>query len=208
MSSLINSSINTPSIIKIQALWRGYLYKKGWIEVDCLREISKSNEKMKKALIKSKANQDWRCYTYSKAARPFILKILKNFTCLSNSCCELIQVLYIKSIEEIIPNLNKATFKYELSIAAANIITKNVRRSNRLVIELKYINKYRNNLLKFKKKCEDKTISYYNYLPGNTLSLDIRSKIISFISSVPMFIWEGKNRKLIHKELVKYKCKD
>ena len=201
MSSLL--TINISSIIKIQALWRGYLHKKGWIEVDCLREISKSNEKMKKALIKSKA-QDWRCYTYSKAARPFILKILKNFTCLSNSCWETIQVLYIQSIKEIIPNLNKATFKYELSIAAANS-TKNVPRSNRLVIELKYINKYRNNLLKFKKKCEDKTISYYNYLPGNTLPLDIRSKIISFISSVPMFIWEGKNRKFIHKELVKYK---
>ena len=206
MSSLLNPSINISSIIKIQALWRGYLHKKGWIGVDCSQEISTSQEKMKKALIKSKA-QDWRCYTCSKAVRPFILKILKNFTCLSNSCCELIQVLYIKSIKEMIPDLNKGTIAYEISIAAANS-TNNVCRSNRLVIELKYINKFINNLLKFKKKCEDKTISYYNYLPGNTLPLDIRSKIISFISSVPMFIWEGKNRKLIHKELVKYKCKD
>uniref|UniRef100_A0A6C0J9I0 Uncharacterized protein n=1 Tax=viral metagenome TaxID=1070528 RepID=A0A6C0J9I0_9ZZZZ len=28
MTSLINQSINKPSIIKIQALWRGYIYKK------------------------------------------------------------------------------------------------------------------------------------------------------------------------------------
>lgn len=122
-------------------------------------------------------------YEKVKAVRPLFLKFLRLYEDMEKDFAwnELIQVAYIKTTMEFLPE----------------------------VVDLKqqnnYIKKFEKNLLKFKKICEDTTISYYNYLPGNKLPLDVRSKIISFISPVPMFQGHGKDRAIICKTLKRSK---
>ena len=49
-----------------------------------------------------------------------------------------------------------------------------------------YLKKFQKNLKKVKKLCENSSISYYNFLPGYKVPLEIRSHIVSFISPVHM----------------------
>jgi hypothetical protein len=139
-----------------------------------LESIKKSYNKLKKMML-GKSTTSEKC----RAMRPYILKLLRLFDDLEKDSAwnELIQVAYIKTTMEFLPEL----------------------------VHLKqqggYIKKFENNLLKFKKICEDTSIHYYNYLPGNKLPLDVRSKIISFISPVPMFKGHGKDRSIISKTL-------
>ena len=141
-----------------------------------LESIQKSNNKLKKNILgKSKSEK-------CRAMRPFILKLLRLFDDLEKDFAwnELIQVAYIKITMEFLP---------EVVDWGQN----------------DYIKKFEKNLRKFKKICEDTTIGYYNYLPGNKLPLDVRSKIISFISPVPMFQGHGKDRAIICKTLKRSK---
>ena len=141
-----------------------------------LESIQKSNNKLKKMILgKSKSKK-------CRAVRPFILKLLRLFDDLEKDFAwnELIQVAYIKITMEFLP---------EVVDWGQN----------------DYIKKFEKNLRKFKKICEDTTIGYYNYLPGNKLPLDVRSKIISFISPVPMFQGHGKDRAIICKTLKRSK---
>ena len=119
-------------------------------------------------------------YEKCRVVRPYVLKVLRLFTDLEKEMAwsEFIQVLYVKSIKDFLPVLNEEINKYKKSIKWYG--GKNNKR------RLKYLNIFKKNLLNVKKKCEDSTIAYYNYLPGNKLPLDVRSKIISFISPVPI----------------------
>ena len=142
-----------------------------------LKSIQKSNNKLKKMMIgKSKSGK-------CRAMRPFILKLLRLFDDLEKDFAwnELIQVAYIKTTMEFLPEV--VDWKQQRG----------------------YIKKFEKNLRKFKKICEDTTIHYYNYLPGNKLPLDVRSKIISFISPVPMFQGHGKDREIVCRTLERNK---
>lgn len=130
----------------------------------------------------SRMNKKSAVTVYEKCCivRPYILKILRLFTYLEKEIVwsEFIQVLYVKSIKGFLPVLNEEINRYKKSIKWYG------GENNKH--DLNYLIKFKKNLLKIKKKCENSTIDYYNYLPGNKLPLDVRSKIISFISPVPM----------------------
>ena len=138
-----------------------------------LESMKKSNNKLKKNILGK--SQSEKC----RAMRPYILKLLRLFDDLEKdfSWNELIQVAYIKITMEFLPEIVHCKQQGG------------------------YIKKFEKNLRKFKKICEDTTIHYYNYLPGNKLPLDVRSKIISFISPVPMFKGHGKDCAIISKTL-------
>lgn len=138
-----------------------------------LKIVQKSHSKMNKRL-----ETDVKCYQKCRSTRPFILNILRIFNDLEKEFAwsAFIQVLYVKSTKDFLPALDKEIIK----IAFALLNTHNNENI------LSYLNKFKKNLLKIKKKCEDSTIMYYNYLPGNKLPLEIRTKIISFISPVPI----------------------
>lgn len=145
-----------------------------------LESIKKSNNKLKKMML-GKSTTPEKC----RAMRPYILKLLRLFDDMEKDFAwnELIQVAYIKITIEFLPEV---------------VDWKRKQQND-------YIKKFKNNLMKFKKICEDTTIGYYNYLPGNKLPLDVRSKIISFISPVPMFQGHGKDRAIICKTLKRSK---
>ena len=138
-----------------------------------LQSIMKSYSKMNKKSAST-------VYEKCSIIRPYILKILRFYSDLEKEMiwCEFIQVLYIKSIKGFLPVLNEEINRYERSIKWYG------GKNNKL--RLNYLIKFKKNLLKIKKNCENSTIDYYNYLPGNKLPLEVRSKIISFISPVPM----------------------
>mgnify|MGYP006089565011 CR=1 FL=1 len=138
-----------------------------------LESLQKSNSKMNKKLQGS-------VYEKCRGTRPYILKVLRLYDNLEKEIAwsDFIRVLYVKSIKDFIPVLNKEIPRYKRSIKWYG------GKNNKL--RLNYLINFKNNLLNIKKKCENSTIMYYNYLPGNKLPLEVRSKIISFISPVPM----------------------
>jgi len=137
-----------------------------------LQSIMKSYSNMNKKSASS-------VYEKCSIVRPYILKILRLYSDLEKEMiwCEFIQVLYVKSIKGFLPVLNEEINRYKSFKWYGGGNKKH---------DLNYLIKFKKNLLKIKKKCENSTIDYYNYLPGNKLPLDVRSKIISFISPVPI----------------------
>jgi len=141
----------------------------------------------------------------SKCLRPSILNILRNFEELGEDYdwCIFMHTLYTKIIIEFLPALIKeindyvhldrlesiGRFHNTLVVGGASKFDQDIwTLSWRLEMECDYMKKFRNNILSFKKKCEDLTIEYYYYLPGNKLPLDIRSYIVSFISPIPLLL--------------------
>jgi hypothetical protein len=144
---------------------------------------------LKKSTTKTTNALNDKCITtYGKcrAVRPLILKILKYFNNLEGeiACSDFILVVYNKLIKDFLPVVDKEILKLE-NYAAVGIILHTYWNGKKYIQE-NYLKKFKKNLLKLKKRCEDYTINYYNYLPGNKLPLDVRSNIISFISLVPM----------------------
>lgn len=134
-----------------------------------IETISKSQNKSIEMETKCKTTYD-KC----RATRPFILNILRYFDDME---CDIrwsnfLRVANNKTTKEFLPVLNSEIALLE------NLVP----FSKKYQIQSNYIKKFRKNILKLKKKCEQSTIHYYNYLPGNILPLDIRSHIISFIS--------------------------
>ena len=132
----------------------------------------------------------------SKCLRPSFLNILRNFEELGEDYdwCIFMHTLYTKIIIEFLPALIKEINDYVHldrmnSLEDELIFNQDIwTLSWRLELECRYMKKFRNNILSFKKKCEDLTIEYYYYLPGNKLPLDIRSHIVSFISPIPLLL--------------------
>tara|TARA_B100000795_G_scaffold257332_1_gene230482 strand:+ start:73 stop:606 length:534 start_codon:yes stop_codon:yes gene_type:complete len=151
--------------------------------------ILKSSKKTFQTLQNNQSHTTyWKC----RAARPLILKILRHFHDLEKEFAwnELLQVTYMKATKEFLPILDNVINKSDMYL-------KPYTTYRRWVDEVKYLNIFKKNLLKIKKKSEDTTIAYYNYLPGSKLPLDIRTKIVSFISLVPMFDGDGQDRKYV-----------
>tara|TARA_B100000795_G_scaffold195426_1_gene149594 strand:+ start:1285 stop:1752 length:468 start_codon:yes stop_codon:yes gene_type:complete len=145
-------------------------------------------EILKKTKKTTNALNDKCITTYGKcrAVRPLILKILKKFNNLEEKIqwSGFIRVVYNKLIKDFLPVVDKEIL--ELEDAASKGIILHTYWNGEKYIQENYLKKFKKNLLKLKKRCEDYTINYYNYLPGNKLPLDVRSNIISFISLVPM----------------------
>ena len=135
------------------------------------KSINESNSKTQKLLSTNKCRT---IHSRSLVVRPFILKILRHYDNLEMNAvwCKFLQVSYIKASKEFIPVLNKRIFSLK------DLMTSTKKRNN----EMKYLLMFKNNLLRLKKKCEDSTINYFNYLPGKKIPLEIRSHIVSFIS--------------------------
>tara|TARA_B110001450_G_C17457630_1_gene414770 strand:+ start:28 stop:468 length:441 start_codon:yes stop_codon:yes gene_type:complete len=139
-----------------------------------LKSILKSQKKANKILHSS---QVFITHKMSRALRPFILNILRNFTNLEKDIqfCQFMQSIYITTTKKYIPILNVEIIDYDMYSKCHGGV---------FIVHTKYIRKLIKNLLNLRKKCEDSTIAYYNYLPGNKLPLEIRRKIISYISLV------------------------
>lgn len=96
----------------------------------------------------------------------------------NTSWTQYIRVIYNKLVNIYIPLLDKTI----------------IQKSPGTVLRMNYdcytkneeLIAFKKNCLKLKKKCEESTINYYNYLPGSILPLNIRTKIINYISPVPM----------------------
>jgi hypothetical protein len=140
-----------------------------------LQIVKKSYSKMNKNLDKNTE-----CYQKCRSTRPFILKVLRFFNDIEKEIAwsRFIQVLYVKTVNDFLPVLNEEINRYKM----ANTMWSGPKTKH----ILNYLYKFKNNLLNIKKKCEDSTIVYYNYLPGNKLPIELRTKIISFISPVPI----------------------
>ena len=116
-------------------------------------------------------------YEKARAIRPLILKVLRLYPDLKNTpiYTEYLQVSYNKSKEWIveigpeIERLEKYAALFSLCQYQAN-----------------YLKKFQKNLKKIKKLCEETSISYYNFLPGYKVPLEIRGHIVGFISPVPL----------------------
>ena len=130
-----------------------------------IETMKKSHDKMQKA-----SNGCQSTYDKCRAARPFILNILRHYNDLEGDIkwSVFLRVAYTKATSEFIPVL-------DLRISELDRLESSQREGN-------YLKKFRKNLLKLKKKCEDSSIDYYNYLPGYKLPLDVRTHIIGFIS--------------------------
>jgi hypothetical protein len=155
--------------------------------------LKKSYDKMQKAINSFDTHFD-KC----RATRPFILKILRHFDDLEGDIqwSEFLRIAYFKVTKEFKPELDaKISELEELShYPTTSVPTTNpamavhwgwhdeIRGVSIIQYKSDYLKKFRKNLLKLKKKCEDSSIDYYNYLPGYKLPLDVRRHIIGFIS--------------------------
>jgi hypothetical protein len=111
------------------------------------------------------------CYERCKAMRPLILKLLRLFHAIEKDILWgiFIQGVYKKITMDFLPVLKKKLANNSSYPEIHNIV---------------YLKKFEKNLLKLKKKCEDASLKYYNYLPGEKLPLEVRSHIVSFISPI------------------------
>lgn len=118
-------------------------------------------------------------YNSSADLRRHFLEILRLYDVAEKDkfWTEYIRVIYIKLVKSYIPLLNKTIIQ---KTAIARNMTYDCYLKNEQLIAFK------KNCLKLKKKCEESTIEYYNYLPGKKLPLYIRTKIINYISPVPI----------------------
>jgi hypothetical protein len=130
-----------------------------------IETMIKSNKRLQKA-----TNGCYSTYDKCRATRPFILTILRNYDDLEGDIewSVFLRVAYTKATSDFLPVL-------DVRISELDGLGSSQREGN-------YLKKFRKNLLKLKKKCEDSSIDYYNYLPGNKLPLDVRTHIIGFIS--------------------------
>ena len=138
------------------------------------KNLKKSYDKMQKAIASCTKHYD-RC----RASRPFFLNVLRHYDDLEGDVkwSQFLRVAYFKVTKEFIPELDTEISKLKELSYPLNPNAEFVRCNSA------YLKKFRKNLLKLKKKCEDSSIGYYNYLPGYKLPLDVRSHIIGFISS-------------------------
>ena len=120
------------------------------------------------------------CYERCKALRPFILKLLRLFHVIEKDILWgiFIQIVYKKITMDFLPVLKKklGNYRHHQLLHKFSSYPKNHN--------ILYLRKFEKNLLKLKKKCEDSSLKYYNYLPGEKLPLEVRSHIVSFISPI------------------------
>ena len=139
--------------------------------------LKKSHDKMQKTMAFCTKHFD-KC----RATRPFILNILRHFDDLEGDIkwSEFLRVAYTKATRDFLPVLDAEISELE---ELSRIWYEEAGRVEQWVPnQTNYLKKFRKNLLKLKKKCEDSSIDYYNYLPGYKLPLDVRRHIIGFIS--------------------------
>ena len=134
-------------------------------------------------------------YQKSKCFRPSFLNILRNFDSLGKEYDWTIFICaaYKNMVNQLLPAINKEINEYvhldcvkpsEFTVSTTQDDKNITYLSYKLEAEMLYMKKFRNNILTFKKKCQDLSINYYNYLPGSQLPMDIRSHIVSFISPI------------------------
>ena len=121
-------------------------------------------------------------YEKCRATRPFILTILRHFDDLEGDMkwSKFLRVAYTKATIDFLPELDAEISELEELSRIWYNETGGVEQW--VPNQTNYLKKFRKNLLKLKKKCEDSSIDYYNYLPGYKLPLDVRTHIIGFIS--------------------------
>tara|TARA_B100000795_G_C22764980_1_gene425298 strand:- start:55 stop:519 length:465 start_codon:yes stop_codon:yes gene_type:complete len=124
-------------------------------------------------LKKRSENNNGTLHFQASTVRPLMLLINREFDTLDKDCgfTRYMRTVYIK--------INTFLIEIESYNAILNIRCLSVKHLN-------YLQLFRNNLLKLKKKCEDSSIMNYNGLPGGKLPLDIRRIIVSYISIAPM----------------------
>ena len=143
------------------------------------QSLQKSHEKADNMILNADVKT---VFKISCAIRPLMLKVIKFYPCLKNShkYTEYLQITYnkcndwIRSIDSEIISLESRSSDLMFVLARP------------FVYQANYLKKFRKNLKKIKKLCEDSSISYYNSLPGHKIPLEIRTHIISFISQVPL----------------------
>ena len=137
-----------------------------------LQSLTKSHKKTERDII-----DDATIYENSRAVRPLILKVLRFYPQLMKSSLYncYIQSTYNKS-NEMIGKIGPEIERLE----------KYASWSSDYQYQANYLKKFRKNLKKVKKLCEETSISYYNFLPGYKVPLEIRGHIVSFISQVPL----------------------
>lgn len=137
-----------------------------------LQSLTKSHKKAERDMIDSET-----IYENSRAVRPLILKVLRFYPKLMESSLYnyYIQTTYNKS-NEMIGKIGPEIERLE----------KYASWSSDYQYQANYLKKFQKNLKKVKKLCEETSISYYNFLPGYKVPLEIRSHIVSFISPVHM----------------------
>lgn len=137
-----------------------------------LQSLTKSHKKTERDMIDSET-----IYENSRAVRPLILKVLRFYPHLMESSLYncYIQSTYNKS-NEMIGKIGPEIERLE----------KYASWSSDYQYQANYLKKFRKNLKKVKKLCEETSISYYNFLPGYKVPLEIRGHIVSFISQVPL----------------------
>lgn len=135
-----------------------------------INSISKSQRK-----AFTKQNQNSSKYEKCRAMRPLILKILRRYDEMEADIewSIFLQMVYKKISENFIPNLTQIIDEHPSGYPGYDS-------------EIKYLQKFQKNLLDLKKRAENSTIQYYNFLPGYKIPLDIRNHIIGFISPLYM----------------------
>ena len=134
-----------------------------------IETIKKSQNKMTRKIKNTNTT-----YGKCRSTRPFILKILRHFDDMESDIrwSDFLKVAYNKVTTDFLPVLN----------TEITVLEDTVSFSEKYQYQVNYLKKFKKNILKLKKKCEETTIDYYNYLPGYKIPLDIRSHIIGFIS--------------------------
>lgn len=141
------------------------------------QSLVKSHEKADRMILNTD-NRVSSVFKNSCAIRPLMLKVIRFYPHLKNTVkyTEYLQVSYNKS-KDWIMKIDREIISLEEWRSETGV---------RKTREINYLKKFRKNLKKIKKLCEDSSISYYNSLPGNKIPLEIRTHIISFISQVPL----------------------
>ena len=131
-----------------------------------LNLLIKSISKMKKMrYITNNTTKKNNMYEKTKAVRPFVLKVIRNFDLIKHEWVytNFLQVLYKKSV------------KWLKDIDTELLYNKwEIKEEN-------YIKSFQKNLKKIKKTCEDTSIAYYSLLPDR-IPIDVRTHCVQFIS--------------------------
>ena len=113
------------------------------------------------------------CYERCKLTRPLILKLLRLFHSIEK---DILWGIYLHAVYK------KITMDF-IPVLKEKLVNNSSYPEIQQIVYLKIFEK---NLLKLKKMCEDSSLEYYNYLPGEKLPLEVRSHIVSFISPAPI----------------------
>jgi hypothetical protein len=135
-----------------------------------IQSLQKSHEKTRNNL--QKANR-LGIYEKARAIRPLILKVIRVYKKIKNEheYTEYLQATYDKS-KEMLMDID----------AEIEMLEEEAAWSSKYQYQANYLKKFKKNLKKIIKLCQDSSIQYYTMLPDN-MPIDVRTHCVKFISA-------------------------